>query len=643
MAFLLWPIAACGGNGGSGMQPTPTPEVTSVTLTPAEITLEVGATQQFSASVVGTGSFDHGVTWSVERVPAGNSSVGTVSDAGLYTTPFPAPARVTVTATSKANSAKSGTATVTITPKAAAAGPPLTVNASAGRHAISPFIYGMNNYGTNFDGVAPVVRLPLERWGGDATTRYNYQLDVYNAANDFYFVTEPNSNTQYPDVSDVNTMIERDRRRGTTALVTVPLIGWTTTRERACSFSVATYGPQQQIDPYNADCGNGVRPDGTNIVADPNDTSVPIGPDFVTDWVRYLVRRYGDSRHGGVTMYSLDNEIELWQFVHRDVHPAYSGYDDMAQAGLTYAGAIKDADPAAQIVGPVLGIWIGFFYSPQDWRSGWNTAPDFKYYSNPVDRIAHGNVPFIEWYLQQFAKAERQQHRRLLDYVDVHGYLAPDTIQFKPAGDTALQQQRLESVRVFWDPSYQVGGDVNDAPMLVRRERDWVARNYPGTRTAITEYNLGGLEHINGALAQADLLGVFGREGLDLATIWSPPDAGTPGMFAFKIFRNYDDQAGSFGETSVSASSGDQSQLSVYAAERRDHALTVLVINKTFTDLTSTISLAGFHSSGTAQVWRYSGATLDRIARADDQQVGPSSLSATFPAGSITLFVAPEH
>ena len=117
-------------------------------------------------------------------MPSGNGTVGTVSDAGLYTTPFPAPAQVTVTATSRADATKSGTATVTMTPAVAAAGPPMTVNASAGRHAISPLIYGMNNYGANFEGVAPVVRLPLERWGGDATTRYNYQLDVYNAAND---------------------------------------------------------------------------------------------------------------------------------------------------------------------------------------------------------------------------------------------------------------------------------------------------------------------------------------------------------------------------------------------------------------------------------------------------------------------------
>jgi len=115
-------------------------------------------------------------------------------------------------------------------------------------------------------------------------------------------------------------------------------------------------------------------------------------------------------------------------------------------------------------------------------------------------------------------------------------------------------------------------------------------------------------------------------------------------MFAFKIFRNYDDQAGSFGDISVSSSSSDQSRLSVYAAKRgRDHALTVLVVNKTLNDLTSTISLAGFHNGNTAQVWRYSSDALDRIVRADDQPLGSSSLSATFPAASLTLFVIPEH
>ena len=51
--------------------------------------------------------------------------------------------------------------------------------------------------------------------------------------------------------------------------------------------------------------------------------------------------------------------------------------------------------------------------------------------------------------------------------------------------------------------------------------------------------------------------------------------------------------------------------------------------------------LAGFTSSGTAQVYRYSAAKAQQIDQQADQAVG-SSFSATFPAGSITLMVLPK-
>lgn len=57
------------------------------------------------------------VTWSVNGVPGGNATVGTVSSTGLYAAPavIPSPNAVTVTATSTAYPAKSGSVTMTIT------------------------------------------------------------------------------------------------------------------------------------------------------------------------------------------------------------------------------------------------------------------------------------------------------------------------------------------------------------------------------------------------------------------------------------------------------------------------------------------------------------------------------------------------
>ena len=183
-----------------------------------------------------------------------------------------------------------------------------------------------------------------------------------------------------------------------------------------------------------------------------------------------------------------------------------------------------------------------------------------------------------------------------------------------------------------------------DKVRLIPRMQDWVNANYPGTKLAITEYNWGGLESINGALAQADVLGIFGREGLDLATLWGPPDSTQPGAFAFRIYRNYDGSGGRFGETGIQSTSTDQGKVAVYAAERSsDHAVTVVVINKTASDQTSTVTLAGFTPQSTASVYRYSPASLSTITHPADQALTASGFSTTFPANSITLYVIPPR
>ena len=111
-------------------------------------------------------------------------------------------------------------------------------------------------------------------------------------------------------------------------------------------------------------------------------------------------------------------------------------------------------------------------------------------------------------------------------------------------------------------------GPAGGVVRLIPRMRDWVNTNYPGTQLAITEYNWGALDHINGAVTQADVLGIFGREGLDLATLWGPPNSNQPGAFAFRMYRNYDGAHHTFGDTSVRAASADQDKVSIYAAKR---------------------------------------------------------------------------
>jgi len=530
----------------------------------------------------------------------------------------------------------------------AVTGPALQVNVSASRHAISPYIYGVNYADESF---AKEVRLPVRRWGGNATTRYNWKNNMSNRAADWFFENLPegsDSSWNLPDQSAANRFIEQDRRTGTRTLMTVPLIGWTPKdRVKNCGFSRAKYGEQEKYDDqWWADCGNGKSKDGKRDLTgnDPKDTSAEAGPDFVGEWVRYLVARYGAASQGGVLFYNLDNEPDWWYATHRDVHPDQAGYDEIRDRTCLYAPAVKAADPSALTLGPASGGWWSALYTAKDWVAGWKVPPYF-WDSNPVDRKAHGDIPFVEWYLQQMQAYEKQNGVRILDMLDIHGYIAPDAVTGDQAGDAATQALRLESTRALWDPTYKLDA-LKEYPRLIPRMHEWVDRNYPGTKIGITEYNWGALKDglsINGALAQADILGIFGRENLDLATLWGPGtgDWNKPWSFTYRMFLNYDGAGGSFGDVGVQAASADQGKLALYAAQRSsDSALTMMVINKSAGDLTSTIALSGFVPSGSAKVYRYSAGNLASIVAQPDQALTASGFEATFPASSITLLTA---
>ena len=539
--------------------------------------------------------------------------------------------------------------------------PTLAVNANANRHPISPYIYGINQYSDS--GLGAIMHIPVRRFGGDATTSYNWQIDVSNAAGDWYFINgseTTGSTASLPDGSSFDLLHEADLQTGTLTLGTISLMDWTPKDDFSCSFSVTIYGPQTQVDPYSKDCGNGILSSNQQqIVNDPTDAYQPFETSYPGDWISYLMKRYGPGNAGGVTLWSMDNEPEWWSSVHADIYQKLETYDDTMARNLRLAQAVKAADPTALITGPVPSGWMGYFYSRTDMQSGWNTSP-YQYWDNPTDQANHGGLPWLAYYLQQMQQFEQQHGYRLLDVLDLHGYLIPDTLQAwytnnnDAPGDAAMETLRMTSTRALWDPNYLVPeSDAGDnyydnsgnvvAPQLIPRMLQWVDQYYPGTRLAITEYWWHALGSITGAIAQADVLGIFGRESLDYGTLWGPPAPTDPGAFAFKIFLNYDGNGSQFGGTSVSATTSDPDTLSIFAAQRVDSALTVLVLNKTASPISNTISLANFTPAGTAQIWQYGPANLTAIGRVTpDINVSGNSLSATFPADSMTLFVVPQ-
>ena len=83
-------------------------EEKSIAISPSEVILEVGDTQQFSAVLEGLAP---GVSWTIDEAPAG----GSITSGGLYTAPS-SPGTYHVTVTNIAEPTYSATATVTVVP-----------------------------------------------------------------------------------------------------------------------------------------------------------------------------------------------------------------------------------------------------------------------------------------------------------------------------------------------------------------------------------------------------------------------------------------------------------------------------------------------------------------------------------------------
>jgi fibronectin type 3 domain-containing protein len=521
----------------------------------------------------------------------------------------------------------------------------VSVDANANRHAINPGIYGVS-YGATADIAA--LNAPLNRAGGNATSMYNWQINGHNAGSDWYFETYLDDGGATPGAT-IDNFITSTRAGNPSAepLVTIPMIGYIANlganNSTLESFSVKKYGAQQATDPYNSDAGNGVLLNGQDVKNDPSDASVANSTAIQQAWVQHLVTKWGGSAAtNGVKYYLLDNEPSIWNSTHRDVHPAPATYEEMYNDIVAYASAIRAADPTAKIAGFEEWSWWAMYFSGYDQTNGTGSNSDYA---------THSNTYYYPWLLQQLYQYQQTHGTRLLDILTVHCY------NDGPGSDDSLATQlaRNKQTRILWDPTFSDpywfgdiginGRVVNWIPTLL----SWVNQYYPGLPIGCTEYNWGDEPNLNGATTQADVLGIYGREGLSLATRWTVAEDTTttpPTIYvtylASQIYRNYDGHDSTFGDTSVAATVANPDNLSAFAAVRStDGALTVMVINKQQGSTPVTVSLANFSTTGTAQAWQISSASQTSINHLADVQVAGNAISTTVPSQSITLFVIP--
>jgi hypothetical protein len=518
----------------------------------------------------------------------------------------------------------------------------ISVDAAANVHAINPNIYGAA-YATTAQ--LSDLNLTVNRDGGNASDTYNWQADATNHGSDWYFesIASGSGNGQGMDA-----FVNQSKAGGAQSDLTLDILPYAASlgsgRSDLGSFPVSTYGPQQAADPYNANFGNGVTTGGQNITdTNPLLNYVANSPSLQQSWIQHLIATFGNSQNGGVSFYTLGNEPGLWNSTHRDIHPAGQTNTELLNDIIAYASMIKSIDPSAQILGPEEWGWTNYFIDGADAAaSNWGAT--------------YSGLAEMPWLLQQLQQYQTQHGTRLLDYFTLHYY--PQGGEFGNDVSTATELLRNESTRSLWDPNYVDqswiastginGGKVN----LINLMKNWVNTYYPGTKLGITEYNWGAEGNMNGATTQADVWGIFGREGLDLGTRWTTPATGSPTYLAMKLWRNYDGLDSGFGNTSVSATVPNPDQTDAFAATRSaDGALTIAVINKNLYDPSNptattqvTIDLSNFASAGVAQEWQLaainpSDQTNASITHLSDIHFTGTSFTVSVPQESVEMFV----
>ncbi len=465
-----------------------------------------------------------------------------------------------------AESTKISPSVVTGTKVHAAGKATITIDCqSPKRKPIDARIYGIGFSGAGYlTADTSQLGATINRWGGNPTSRYNWKLgNAWNTALDYYWrnvsIADGTSNA-------VETFFAKNQAAGRLNAVTIPMLGWVAKDESSYTFPVTKFGKQQSTDPQNADIGNGRATDGKKLAPpDPKTTSVATTADDVGQWV-------GSSLKGRTNMYFLDNEVELWNDTHRDVHPQATTYDEVLDLGIRYATAIKKADPQAIVAGPASWGWPAYFYSAADAEAGFGSAPDRK---------AHGDVPLLAWYLRKMKEQETRTGQRLLDVLDIHFYPQQSNVYGGGVGgtDAVTNKLRLRSTRSLWDSSYSDESWIGEPVTLLPRMKRLIDENYPGTGLSIGEWSFGGEGTMNGGLATAIALGKFASEGVTAAFYWTAPPANSPTFWAFRAFRNFDGQGGRFLDSSIEATSSSGAVSAFASTDSADSSMVAVLVN----------------------------------------------------------------
>ncbi len=382
----------------------------------------------------------------------------------------------------------------------------ITINAAAGRQAISPYIFGRNNSLSdsksnptsqeNWQKYRDAGITLFRESGGNNSTKYNWQKKL----------------TSHPDW--YNNVYDHDWDYAATSLQTnkpeakgmwsFQLIGWAASNKNN-NFNDWGYNKSQWWEGVHNNWAGGGGPDKGD--GDPNK--------YLEEWP--AEKTVGILDHWFNTLalepqqfnyWNMDNEVEIWNGTHDDVMPEQIEAEAFMQLYFDVAKKARAIFPEIKLVGPV-------------------PANEWQWYNWKNDVVTYNGKRYVwlEYFILRVAEEQQAGGIRLLDVLDIHFY---------PGESNAADIVNLH--RVWFDKKFtypgangvkRIGGGWNDGlrqEYIFQRCNDWLEKYIGpdhGVGLGVSEIGIKGDNPNVTAVWYASTLGVFADEGVELFTPWS--------------------------------------------------------------------------------------------------------------------------
>ncbi len=509
-----------------------------------------------------------------------------------------------------------------------AANVPVTynINTDVNRTPISKYIYG-SNWGSGTD-------YTIRRSGGNRLTAYNWENNFSNAGSDWYYSNDNYLSSSMTPGKAITDFHDQALSQGQASIVTLQMAGYVSADKNGNVNLATETAPSPRFK--KAVFAKGAAfcsPPGSPVTTDANV--------YMDEFVNFLVNKYGHADDpNGVKFYCLDNEPDLWSGTHAEVHPALAGCAEYKNLSVAASLAVKNVDPNAQMLGPVSYGFNGFltFQGAPDWA-----AP-----------LSTGYSWFLDYYLDKMEANSVVAGKRLLDALDVHWYPEArdgnmEAVDGNRIVDTpsvysrANCTARMQAPRSLWDYDYHEVSWIEKwfgqwLPILPPLKNS-INTYYPGTKLALTEYAYGGENHYSGGIATADVLGIFGKYGVYVATYWGN---GSYVDAAIKIYRNYDGNHSTFGDMNVFASMSNKVDSSIYASVFDGYTceMHLIVINKNIDNaITGTFNITSPQNFTSGRVWHFDNSSATISETTAISSITGNSFTYTIPATTVCHMV----